>query len=153
MLTETWIHNQAKFPAETYLMDTILARQFQNLDKSNDGNTYSDTEQDRWMRTHTVLSWGAVHKLLTMIWERNKIITDRPPVHTVTALKSFENGAKLKLNAFQFETKTSLSIKYLGPIKVKCQSENSFTDFVHNVNSPKWLSDRDLDRRIQGKWA
>ena len=59
---------------------------------------------------------------------------DRPPVHTVTVLKSFENGAKLKPNAFQFETKTSLSIKYLGPIKVKCQSEDSFIDFVHNVN-------------------
>ena len=47
--------------------------------------------------------WGPVYTLLTMIWEPNKIITDRPPVHTVTALKSFENGAKLKRNAFQFE--------------------------------------------------
>ena len=44
---------------------------------------------------------------------------DRPPIHTVTASKSFENGAKLEQNAFQFETKTPLSIKYLGPIKVK----------------------------------
>ena len=52
----------------------------------------------------------------------------------MTALKSFENGAKLKRNAFQFETKPSLSIKYLGPIKVKRQSEDSFIDFVHNVN-------------------
>ena len=52
----------------------------------------------------------------------------------MTTLKSFENGAKLKRNAFQFETKTSLSTKYLGPIKVKCQSEDSFIDFVHNVN-------------------
>ena len=52
----------------------------------------------------------------------------------MTALKSFENGAKLKWNAFQVETKTPLSIKYLGPIKVKCQSEDSFIDFVHNVN-------------------
>ena len=59
---------------------------------------------------------------------------DRPPVHTVTVLKSFDNGAKLKPNAFHFETKTSMSIKYLGPIKVKCQSEDSFIDFVHNVN-------------------
>ena len=46
---------------------------------------------------------------------------DRPrlPVHTVTALKSFKNGTKLKRNAFQFEMKMLLSIKYLGPIKVK----------------------------------
>ena len=42
--------------------------------------------------------------------------------------------AKLKRNAFQFETKTSLSIKYLGPIKVKCQSEDLFIDFADNVN-------------------
>ena len=53
----------------------------------------------------------------------------------MTALRSFENGAKLfKRNDFQFETKTSSSIKFLGPIKVKCQSEDSFIDFVHNVN-------------------
>ena len=87
-----------------------------------------------WAGPVNVLSWGPVHTMLTMIWGQNKIITDRPPVHTVTASKSFENGAKLKRNAFQFETKTSLSIKYLGPIKVKCQSEDSFIDFVHNFN-------------------
>ena len=52
----------------------------------------------------------------------------------MTALKSVENGAKLKRNTFQFETKTTLSIKYLGPIKVKCQSEDLFIDFVYNVN-------------------
>ena len=138
MSTEIWIYNEAKFPAETHLMLTMLTKQFQNLDKSNDGNIYGDTEQDRWMRTHTVLSGGPVHTLLTVIWERNKIITNKPPVHTVTASKSFENGAKLKRNAFQSETNTSLSLKYsgaeLGPIKVKCQSEDSFIDFVHNVN-------------------
>ena len=48
-----------------------------------------------------------------------------------------------------FSLKTSLSIKYLGPIKVKCQSEDSFIDFVHNVNFQMILSDSGLDRRIQ----
>ena len=47
MLTETLIYNQAKFPDETHLMLTMLTQQFQNLDKSNDGNIYGDTEQDR----------------------------------------------------------------------------------------------------------
>ena len=106
----------------------MLTKQFQNLDKSNDRNIYGDTEQDRWMRTPAVLLWGPVYTLLTMIWERNKIITDRPPVHTVTALKSFENGAKLKRNAFQFEN-FIVPVIYLGPIKVQCQSEDSFIDF------------------------
>ena len=36
------MYNQVKFPAETHVMLTMLTKQFQNLDKSNDGNIYGD---------------------------------------------------------------------------------------------------------------
>ena len=47
-----------KFPAEMHHMLTVLTEQFRNLDKSSDGNIYiyGNTEQDRCMKTHTVLS-------------------------------------------------------------------------------------------------
>ena len=133
MLTETWIYNQAKFPAETHLLLTMLTKQSQNLYKSNDGNIYGDTEQDRWMRTHTVLSWGPFHTLLTMIWERNKIFTDRPPVHTVTALQSFENGAKLKRNVFQFDRKPHFLSNTWGLLKLSVKVKTHL--FILSITS------------------
>ena len=41
-----------------------------------------------------------------MIWKRNKIVTDRPPVHTIPAWKSLENGMKWKRNACRYGTNT-----------------------------------------------
>ena len=41
-----------------------------------------------------------------MIWKRNKVITDRPPVHTMPAWKSLENGMEWKRDACRYEAKT-----------------------------------------------
>ena len=64
----------------------------------------------------------------------------------MTALKSFENGAKLERNAFQFENLIFYQIS--GPIKVKCQSEDSLILSITSTFK-MILSDRGLDRRIQ----
>ena len=41
-----------------------------------------------------------------MIWKRNKIITDRSPVHMMPAWKLLENGMEWKRNACRYEMKT-----------------------------------------------
>ena len=43
-----------------------------------------------------------------MIWKRNKIITERPPIHTMPAWKSSEDGTKWKRNSCRYEMKTEL---------------------------------------------
>ena len=66
-------------PAETHLMVTMLTNQF--LDKAMiAASAVIPVNENSYC-----LSWGPVHTLLTMIWEQNKIITDRLPVHTVTS--------------------------------------------------------------------
>ena len=69
---------------------------------------------------------------------------DRPPVHTVTALKSLENSAKLKWNAFQFE-----NLKYLGPININVKVKTHLLILSIMSTSKMILSDRGLNRRIQ----
>ena len=50
-----------------------------------------------------------------------------------------------------FSLKTSLSIKYLGPIKVKCQNKVKTHLLILSITSTfkMILSDSGLDRRIQ----
>ena len=42
------------------------------------------------------------------IWKRNKIITERPPVHTMPAWKPSEDGTKWKRNSYRYQMKTEL---------------------------------------------
>ena len=42
-----------------------------------------------------------------MIWKRNKIITERPPVHTMPAWRPSEDGTKWKRNSYRYEMKTN----------------------------------------------
>ena len=43
-----------------------------------------------------------------MIWKRNRIITERPPVHTMPEWKPSEDGTKWKRNSYRCEMKTEL---------------------------------------------